>query len=81
MLAFMKLTSLAFSAAVLTQQPPALPVAAAFRTEIQVGIRVVAGPLRHPGTGARQQPCQTADRRRAGGNATAIRANGGCHEI
>ena len=81
MLAPMTLTSLAFSAAVLAHPPPALQVAAAFGTEFQVGIRIVAGPVPRPRANARQRPCQAADRRRLGGKATAIRANGGCHEI
>ena len=81
MLAPMTLTSLAFSVAVLAQQPPALPAAAAFRTEFQVGIRIVAGVVPRPEANARQRPCEAADRRRPGGKAPAIRANGGCHAI
>ena len=81
MLAPMTLTSLAFSAAILAQQPPALPEAAAFSIEFQVGIRIVAGPVPRLATGARQRSCPTAHRRLRGGNAAATRANGGCHAI
>ena len=81
MLASMTLTLLAYSGAVLSHQPPALPVAAALNTEFHVGIQIVAGPVPRLLSGARQRPCQTVDHRRPAGKAKAIRANGGCHEI
>ena len=81
MIAPMTLIYLAYSTAVRAHQLPALPVVAAFRTEFQVGIQIVADPVPRLVSGARQRPCQTADHRRPAGKAAAIRANGGCHEI